>query len=202
MVGVDVACAVEGGRRASRDVGAGAILKRDRPAFGQRQRLQSLLELTGFERAEQQPCRLAFAQHRYGDGDQGNVRHWSEDDVADLRPAGLDRRRCGASPLGERQERQCHAIGLARVEQHAALVVGEDDVGTKACQEGLGFAIQVRPLLRIVYQRRDGEDTERPQACVDKMVVGCREIACERAGLAQMPRLQLLKLLPGQADRE
>jgi len=98
VVGIDIAGAVEAGRRTPRDVRPGAVLQCDRPVGRQGKLLDAFLELAGFERAEQESCRPAFAQHRNDNGDQRTLGHWPENNVADLRFSGLKRQRCRTAP--------------------------------------------------------------------------------------------------------
>jgi hypothetical protein len=69
------------------------------------------------------------------------------------------------------------AIGQACIEQHPARFVGEAHMGAEALLEALGFPVQKGPAPIVVRQGREGQDVQRLQPRVEKVVVGRCEVA-------------------------
>ena len=91
VIAIDVAGGFETRRGSPREVGTGAVAQRGGPALGQRKLRDPILEQTELERGQQQPWWPALANHRHDDRHQRQFRHRPDDDIADLRLAGLQR---------------------------------------------------------------------------------------------------------------
>ncbi|MFM2058922.1 MAG: hypothetical protein RLY71_3307 [Pseudomonadota bacterium] len=108
-------------------------------------------------------------------------------------------RACGAAAW---QLRQHLAVRHARVEQHAALGIGQDDVAAETLPETLRLLIKRRVPRHIIHQRRDGQHVQGTHAGFQLLVDRIDELADQDARCPFAFFAGLAYLLPGQIGRK
>jgi hypothetical protein len=179
-----------------------AVAQAHRPVAGHGQLVERRLEGSRRERRDQEVDHAPVADDRHRQGHEPLVGDRADELVADRRlPRGQGSRRCPV-PLDLRNAGQRRAVGRARVEEHLAGRVGEEEVGTERLPERLRAPVEQWPLRAVVHQRRQGHHLERPDPRAQLPVHRRRDVARQAERLLFAVHVDVLQLADREVGRE